>query len=191
MLTLALFLSLAQPAPRGFIDGRLRGERTQLRDALEKFRGKNIESAHAWTWSTRAIILTQFPLSSVYHVDDGIRLSTMPWRHLACLQPGNLPEEASLQAIAREASFLVVTQAPDGKECVVNLIRGVEVVSKFDFVAQQERAETVPCSDVKARAAAFGAGSDVVNQLAAVLRKPLPWNPAFDQAPEGHRDGGS
>lgn len=160
---------------------RVFGERALLRDALQAFRGRNMESSYAWTWSNKAIILTQFPLSSEYHVEGGIRLSMMPWRYLACLQSDNLPLDPRLRAGAMEASFLIVTQAPEGRECAVNLVKGNEVADKYDFMKQQERSETLPCAEVATHVAAFGATGAVVTHVGEVLKKPLPWNPAFDR----------
>lgn len=66
---IALLVGLGQtPTDAGglpsFPAERIYGERTLLREALHAFRGMNMESSFAWTWSNKAIILTQFPLSA-------------------------------------------------------------------------------------------------------------------------------
>lgn len=188
MLTfIILFVSLGQTPMAAdslplLSSSRVFGERTPLREALEALRGKNMASAYGWTWSDKAVVLSQFPLSYDYHVKSDIRLSMSPWRHLACLQPNNLPMDPRLRARATQASFLMITQAPEGKECTVNVVQGKEILEEFSYVKQQERSETLPCSEVAKHLSLFGASASVSSHVGEVLKRPLPWNPAFDRA---------
>ncbi|GMU63633.1 MAG: hypothetical protein AMXMBFR34_53960 [Myxococcaceae bacterium] len=75
----------------------------------------------------------------------------------------------------------------------MNVVLGEEIdpgpKGKLGFLKQLEHAEVIACGDVGARAAKFGATTEVVAQISDVLKHPLPWDPAFD-GPDGQRDAG-
>lgn len=185
-----LVLMLLGGSYGGFPPSRLVGADAPLRRALEEFRGLSFERGHAWTWDAKAVLLTQFPLTRSFHVEADIPLGGRPWRDLACLDLAQLPKDDALLRVAQRATYMVVTQAPEGTECVVNTIVGAEIDQKVGVLKQLEHAEVIACKDVAARVTEFGASAAVVAQISAVLKAPLPWNPAFD-GPEARRDAGA
>ncbi len=178
MRPFVVMLLLAGPLPH-FMPGRVTGADSPLKAALMQFRGMHTERAYVWTWEKRAIIVTQFPLSKEYHVQAGVQLKWSPWRDLAAVPPESLPSDQELQRVAREADYLVITEAPDAAECVVNIVAGNEIRAKYGL-DQLGRSEVLTCTEASARSAKFGASPEFVDQISDVLKHALPWNPAFD-----------
>lgn len=178
----------AAALPR-FAPVRVVGAEGPLRAALLQFRGMHTEHAYVWTWQDRVVILTQFPLSKEYHEEAGVDLKWAPWRNVAFVPPESLPGDQELQRVARAADYLVIVQAPDSAECVVNRVAGAEIRGKYGL-DQVGRSEVVSCAEAGARAAKFGASSDFVAQISEVLKHPRPANPASTKG-EPRRDAGA
>lgn len=180
-LATVLLLSALAGLPAGSV--LVIGDQSELHRAVGGFRGYAFEHATAWTWANRAVLVVQFPLSDEYH-RRAVPLSGLPWRALACLQPENLPQDSQLNLAARQGEYLIVTEAPNGLECVVNRIKGSEIVGGPLLREQLAHARVMECGAVGPTLAEFEVPEPYYAQVLGRLRRPLPWDSRFGSPPE-------
>lgn len=170
--------------PVGIPTAHLRGTDSTLKRSLAGFRGYAFEAAFAWTWENRVAVLIQYPLSDDYHIEADIRLSYRPWRSLACVQPEFLPLDPALNAAARKAEYLIVTQAPAARECVANRVLGSEIVGGAQLRDQLAHSRVVNCRDVEQLLVEFEVPQEYRTEIMNRLKRPLPWDYRLGPPPE-------